>query len=127
MDIKEMKTMKKALGLTLEDISKKSGVPLSTVQKIFAGVTANPRAETMELLENVLAKERADNYYYSDFDKGNAAVREANLLDMYQAVSGTQESLRLRQSSRSAGSTFPKCAQNSSLTVWKPSTERSGR
>ena len=40
MTVQEMKERKKLLGYTNEMISELSGVPLGTVQKIFAGVTA---------------------------------------------------------------------------------------
>ena len=54
MTISEMKERKTQLGYTNEMISELSGVPLSTVQKIFAGVTEKPRYETLKAIENVL-------------------------------------------------------------------------
>ena len=39
MTIEEMKKWKRTLGMTSEEISSASGIPLSTVQKIFSGVT----------------------------------------------------------------------------------------
>lgn len=91
----EMKRLKKELGLTLEDIAERSGVPLSTVQKIFAGVTTRPRAETMNMLERVFLMARADHYYHSDYDKDALYVRESSLLDLYDAVSAKSEEIRL--------------------------------
>ena len=38
MTLSEMKARKKELGLSNKEISKRSGVPLGTVQKIFGGV-----------------------------------------------------------------------------------------
>ena len=55
MSIEEMKKRKAELGLTSEMISQMSGVPLGTVQKIFAGTTKAPRRLTIEALERVLA------------------------------------------------------------------------
>ena len=55
MNIEEMKKRKSELGYSYELIAELSGVPLSTVQKIFSGVTQNPRYETLMALENVLA------------------------------------------------------------------------
>ena len=57
MTVQEMKERKKLLGYTNEMISELSGVPLGTVQKIFAGVTASPRYDTLLALEKVLKKE----------------------------------------------------------------------
>ena len=54
MTIDEMKKKKTELGLTSQMISQMSGVPLGTVQKIFAGTTKAPRRLTIEALEKVL-------------------------------------------------------------------------
>lgn len=56
MTIAEMKKRKKELGYTNEKISELSGVPLGTVQKIFAGVTESPRYETLQALEKILRR-----------------------------------------------------------------------
>ena len=54
MTIEEMQKKKRELGYTNEMIAEKSGVPLGTVQKIFAGITTAPRRFTLEALESVL-------------------------------------------------------------------------
>ena len=54
MNVTEMKERKTQLGYTNEMISELSGVPLSTVQKIFAGVTEKPRYETLKAIESIL-------------------------------------------------------------------------
>lgn len=53
MTIEEMKRYKRLKGYTNAMISKLSGVPLGTVQKIFAGETSSPRYDTLTALENV--------------------------------------------------------------------------
>ena len=50
-----MKERKKELGYTNEQVSRLAGIPLSTVQKIFGGLTSAPRYETIRKLENLLA------------------------------------------------------------------------
>ena len=55
MTIQEMKERKKELGYTNEQVSRLAGIPLSTVQKIFGGLTSAPRYETICKLENLLA------------------------------------------------------------------------
>ncbi len=55
MTIQEMKDRKKELGLSNEEISRRSGVPLGTLQKIFAGKTTSPRAQTIQALERVFS------------------------------------------------------------------------
>lgn len=57
MTIEEMKARKEALGLTNQDIATLSGVPLGTVQKVFAGITASPRYGTVLALEKILGND----------------------------------------------------------------------
>lgn len=57
MTLQEMKKKKKELHLTNEKIAELSGVPLGTVQKVFAGTTKAPRWETRMALEMLLGSE----------------------------------------------------------------------
>ena len=57
LTIEEMKKRKKELGFTNQMIADQSGVPFSTVQKIFSGKTAAPRRETIRALEGLLKPE----------------------------------------------------------------------
>ena len=50
MTIEEMKTRKKEYGFSCEYIAEKSNVPVSTVRKIFSGITPTPRRGTLEAL-----------------------------------------------------------------------------
>ena len=54
MTIDEMKERKKELGYTNQMIAEKAHLPLSTVQKVFAGATKAPRHATIRALEDVL-------------------------------------------------------------------------
>lgn len=54
MTLDEMKKIKKQRGYTLRMLSEYTGLPVLTLQKIFAGHTKNPRKRTMEALERVL-------------------------------------------------------------------------
>ena len=58
MTIREMQERKRELGLTNELISAQAGVPLATVQKIFAGITKAPRRDTIQKLEAVLSRDK---------------------------------------------------------------------
>ena len=62
MTIEEMRQRKRELGLTNQMIAERSGIPLSTVQKVFAGVTSSPRRETIEALERVLGQDKSAVY-----------------------------------------------------------------
>ena len=53
MQVETMIAIKKEFKVTYQEISEKSGVPLSTVQKVFAGLTV-PRVKTAEALSSVM-------------------------------------------------------------------------
>ena len=54
MTVEELKRLKLSLGYTNQDVANRSGVPLGTVQKIFAGVTTAPRRATLLAIEKAL-------------------------------------------------------------------------
>ncbi len=54
MTIEEMRQIKKEKGYSYQLLSKLSGVPAGTMQKIFRGETENPRYETLRALEKAL-------------------------------------------------------------------------
>ena len=54
MDMSDLKKLKKESGLTNAEIAELSGVPLSTVNKIFSGATKNPRYATLLAIGQVL-------------------------------------------------------------------------
>ena len=58
MTIEEMRLRKQELGYSYELLAMRSGVPLSTVQKIFCGQTKSPRKRTLDALEEVLRPDR---------------------------------------------------------------------
>lgn len=63
MTIDEMREKKREYGYTYEDLSKISGVPLGTVQKVFSGATMSPRKETLRSLERALSgKDMGETY-----------------------------------------------------------------
>ena len=56
MTIQEMKERKREMGLSNEEISRRSGVPVGTLQKILSGKTSSPRQQTIQALERVLTQ-----------------------------------------------------------------------
>ncbi len=74
MTIEEMNAKKRELGLTSEMIAGESGIPLSTVQKVFAGVTKAPRKSTIDAIVKVLMKH---SYQYPVHAKTFSGVGEA--------------------------------------------------
>ena len=72
MTIEELKEIKRQYGLTNYDISQISGVPLSTVQKIFGGITRSPRKETILTLQRSLSLPALiENPYITQMFEGN--------------------------------------------------------
>ena len=55
-------------------IAERTGIPLSTVQKIFAGATASPRRDTIAALEKLLAPGTGE---YGEFRPDTPSVRES--------------------------------------------------
>lgn len=64
MSIRQLKERKKELGYTNEMIAEKSGVPLSTVQKVFCGATKHPRYDTLLALTKALSEYNYDMATY---------------------------------------------------------------
>ena len=62
MTIQEMKERKRELGLSNQEISRRSGVPLGTLQKILSGKTSSPRAQTIQALEKALERKKPRVY-----------------------------------------------------------------
>ena len=54
MGLEKMNEIRKRQHLTIEELSKKSGVPLSTVKKVCAGITTNPNLDTVSALAHAL-------------------------------------------------------------------------
>lgn len=70
MKLEELKRQKRRFGLTAEDISKESGVPLSTIQKIFSGVTQAPRKATLDAIISVLESKETKEAGFGSGDEG---------------------------------------------------------
>ncbi|MCR5369903.1 MAG: Uma2 family endonuclease [Clostridium sp.] len=62
MTREEMRIRKTELGLTYHQIAEKSGIPVSTVQKVLEGYTRSPRYEVIVALEQVLGRGTAVSY-----------------------------------------------------------------
>lgn len=76
MTVQELRSRKRELGYTNEMIANMSGVPLGTVNKIFAGVTASPRYETMKALERILGQPLQTSPYPAEAVYNNSLIVE---------------------------------------------------
>ena len=80
MTIEEMRKRKEEQKLTYKEISRRSGIPLPTVQKILGGSTQSPRYKTIQALEAVLG----DSSVYDPLDNKSSS----GILRESQAVYG---------------------------------------
>lgn len=102
MTIKEMKEKKIELGLTNQMIADISGVPLSTVQKVFAGATGAPRGATLLKIERAIIKaeidRRVETYPEATNGFGTMNLGETGLIDLYDSYHGTVDPFEGRPS-----------------------------
>jgi len=77
MTVDEMKKRIKEAGYTYGHVAELSGVPLSTVQKVFSGTTSNPRYETLHALEAALMPAGKGNLYLDIPSPEPSVVNEA--------------------------------------------------
>lgn len=61
---KRIKILKKKMGMTLEAVSQKSGVPQGTINKIAAGQTKKPSRKTMEKIAEAFGVDV--DYFYNE-------------------------------------------------------------
>lgn len=60
MGLEYIKIRKNEIGITTEELSAKSGVPIGTLNKILAGQTADPKFETLKALCKALGIKLSD-------------------------------------------------------------------
>ena len=87
MTLEEMRQKRTELGLSYQQIAASADMPLSTVQKIFGGITKAPRQESLLKIQQVLIREEqrlsSDSHpsrRYRFSDSGDLFVRERGFL-----------------------------------------------
>lgn len=78
MGLEKINEYKKKLGLTTEELSKRSGVPIGTLNKILSGQTKDPKLETLKAISRVLG------CTLDDFD--DVRKKEPNYDDVEQLI-----------------------------------------
>ena len=100
MDISDLKRLKKEAGMTNSEISELSGIPQSTVDKIFSGATKNPRYATLLAIEQVLTAREKLPFTYDGFREEPMVVKDAAAY-MYSARDyGREDIERLSEGTR---------------------------
>lgn len=93
MGLEIINKLKKEQGLTNEELSIKSGVPLGTLSKITSGITKDPKLETLKALAKVL------NCTLDDFDDSSIenkklfSLKEIDLIEKYRQLSNHSQQL----------------------------------
>ncbi len=54
MEIEEIKKYLKEKDITYEELAKRTGLSISTIKKLFAGISKYPRIDTMQAIERAL-------------------------------------------------------------------------
>lgn len=65
MGLEKIAELKKEMGLTNEELSRLSGIPKGTLDKILSGVTKDPKLETLKAIARVLGCTLDD---FDDYD-----------------------------------------------------------
>lgn len=114
VDIEMLKAAKKKCKMTFDELSERSGIPLSTIYDIFRGVTTSPRVDTMEALEKALGlsveKEKkpvAVSYEPSEKEKRLLSAFSALIPSLQDYLIETAEKLVQASSSDSGINTLP--------------------
>lgn len=91
MDIFDLKKLKKQSGMTNAEIADLSGIPVSTVNKIFSGATENPRYGTLLAIEQVLVQKEKLPFRYDEMKQEPCLIQEEATNYCYNArkYSGT--------------------------------------
>ena len=107
MTIEEMNRIKDSRGYSFTQLSDYTGVPVVTLQRIFAGSTKNPRKATLDAIEKVL---KGDEALYS----GKAYTYEQSSI----SYSDDERDTRMLKESESAYGAGTGCSKkNGEFTV----------
>jgi len=95
MGLEKIAELKKKLGITTEELSIRSGVPIGTLNKILNGTTKDPKLETLKAISKVLGCTLDDfndvtdiqRYNFSEFENFKKLTdHEKRLLAYYYAL-----------------------------------------
>ena len=92
MGLERINEYKKKLGMTTEELSEKSGVPIGTLNKILSGATKDPKLETLKAIARVLGLS------LDDFDDSSRkAIYEPTYDDIQSLIARNGKKLTLEQ------------------------------
>lgn len=79
MGLEKIAEVKKQMGITTEELSKLSGVPIGTLNKILSGSTKDPKLETLKAIARVLGLTLDDFDDNTDHRKEKTEPTQADL------------------------------------------------
>ena len=91
--IQKIKQFMKQNKITYDELSSRSGIPISTLNYIFTGRTENPRMDTMRAIEKALGMNTDGLWTIEDYASGfrpamqiNITPDEGELLGLYRRI-----------------------------------------
>lgn len=97
MGLEKIAEYKKKMGITTEELSRRSGVPLGTLNKILSGATRDPKLETLKAIARVLGLS------LDDFDDtGKAAEKKPTYNDVITVYTRSKNNLSQEEKMRLA-------------------------
>jgi transcriptional regulator with XRE-family HTH domain len=92
LGLERINEYKKKLGMTTEELSEKSGVPIGTLNKILSGATKDPKLETLKAIARVLGLS------LDDFDDSSRkTIYEPTYDDIQSLIARNGKKLTLEQ------------------------------
>ena len=86
MSLDMITVIRKEKGMSIEELSEKSGVPLGTLSKISAGITKDPKLETVKAIARALQCTLSDLDDDDLANRDNASLEEMKLIKKYRLL-----------------------------------------
>lgn len=99
MGLERITDLRKQVGMTIDELSIRSGIPVSTLKKISAGLTANPTLDTVKAIARAL---NCSIDEFDDFPAGRPAQQDGlspakqKLISLVQQMTDAQAEAFLR-------------------------------
>jgi transcriptional regulator with XRE-family HTH domain len=76
MDIQEIKTYMKANKITYDELAARSRLSISTIKKIFSGISKYPRIDTIQTIERALGLDKRESDFSEEEKKLASLIAE---------------------------------------------------
>lgn len=87
MEIKEIKNYLKKNNITYEELAKRSNLSISTIKKIFSGISQYPRIDTVQAIERALGiSSSAQLERTNSTDKTVLTEKQKRMLDAFNSL-----------------------------------------